>query len=191
MTAVWTTPRTGHSPCWTLCCCRGAATGPSPPSTPAARQVTRSPRAQGLSPPLPPFRKASSTDGTHATAAWTPSHQSSAATSRLSEEQVFLSFLSFFLGLFFHVIEHFTPVSLLLSVFLCDCCMRYFVARPESSYFKMWRSLMCRREALFGLELHLPPSPPFPPPPLPPPPPPRWLRGTITKCICLIVRCVT
>lgn len=100
LTAVWTTAHTGHSPSWTLCCYRGAATGPSPPSTPAARQVTRLPRAQGLSPPLLPFRKVLLMDGIHATAAWTLS-QSSATISRLSE---FLTFT--FWGLFFslHVV---------------------------------------------------------------------------------------
>jgi len=86
LTAVWTTPHTGHSPSWTLCCYKEAATGPSPPSIPAARQVTLSPRAQGLSTPRLPFRKVLSMDGTHATAVWTLSHQSNVTTSpRLSE----------------------------------------------------------------------------------------------------------
>lgn len=105
LTAVWTTPHTGHSPSWTLCCYKEAATGPSPPSTPAARQVTLLPRAQGLS-PLLPFRKVLSTDGTHATAAWTPSHQSNVTTSRLCEFLLghMRATYPIFFGPIFHVI---------------------------------------------------------------------------------------
>lgn len=105
LTAVWTTPHTGHSPSWTLCCCREAATGPSPPSTPAARQVTLLPRAQGLSPPLLPFRRVLSMDGTHATAAWTPSHQSNVITSPPSE---------FLLGTYVVDLHFFGPIFSML-----------------------------------------------------------------------------
>lgn len=152
LTAVWTTRHTGHSPSWTLCCYREAATDPSPPSTPAARQVTLLPRAQELSPPLLPFRKVLLTDGTHATAAWTRSHQSSVITSRLSEVSLGGTYRRLgILGLFFHVVAQTfcTIVNLVLNI---------FAWRPQLSYWLFIgnvASFICCCEAWLGLAYSL------------------------------------